>query len=148
MRSTAAPDTAPAAVFFDLDGTLADTAPDLAGVLNTLRQQQNLPALPLTELRPYISTGVRGLLQKGLAIDSANPNYADLQQRFLDLYEQSMHRCETQLFADIAACLDALDAQHIPWGIVTNKMARVIWALLTKGGTYRGPEPVNGVASA
>ncbi len=138
MRSATAPDavpdTAPAAIFFDLDGTLADTAPDLTGVLNTLRQQQNLTALPLAELRPHISTGVRGLLQKGLAIDPADPSYADLQQRFLDLYEQTMHRGETQLFDGITACLDALDAQRMPWGIVTNKHLRFATPLVENLG--------------
>lgn len=121
MRSAAAPDATPAAIFFDLDGTLADTAPDLAGVLNSLRQQQDLPSLSLAELRPYVSTGVRGLLHKGLAIDPADPDYASLQQRFLDLYEQTMYRGETQLFDGITSCLDALDSQRMPWGIVTNK---------------------------
>ena len=128
------PDTSPAAIFFDLDGTLADTAPDLAGVLNILRQEHGLPPLPLAELRPHVSTGVRGLLHKGLAIGPADPAYADLQQRFLDLYEQTMYRGETQLFDGITTCLDALDAQRMPWGIVTNKQLRFATPLVENLG--------------
>lgn len=124
----------PAAVFFDLDGTLADTAPDLIGVLNYLRRQSNLPPLPVTALRPYISTGIRGLLHRGLDITPADTAYESLQQQFLDLYEQTMQRGDTRLFAGIAECLDILDAQRMPWGIVTNKHLRFATPLLDRLG--------------
>jgi phosphoglycolate phosphatase len=124
----------PAAVFFDLDGTLADTAPDLAGVLNQLRALSNLPPLPTSELRPYISTGVRGLLHKGLNIQPEDPTYEPLQRQFLDLYEQTMYRGDTQLFPGVTECLAALDAQNIRWGIVTNKYLRLATPLLDNLG--------------
>jgi phosphoglycolate phosphatase len=124
----------PAAIFFDLDGTLADTAPDLIGVLNCLRQERQLSPLPIAELRPHIASGVRGLLQRGLAVTPADADYAALQQQFLDLYEQVMHHGDTQLFAGIAECLDILDTQRIPWGIVTNKHLRFATPLLNRLG--------------
>lgn len=124
----------PAAVFFDLDGTLADTAPDLIGVLNHLRRQSNLPPLPVTVLRPHISTGIRGLLHRGLDITPADAAYESLQQQFLDLYEQTMHQGQTRLFAGVVECLDVLDAQRMPWGIVTNKHLRFATPLLDRLG--------------
>lgn len=126
--------SAPAAVFFDLDGTLADTAPDLIGVLNQLRRARNLPPLPLAELRPHIASGVRGLLHRGLAVTPADADYESLQQQFLDRYEQTMRHGDTQLFAGIAECLDSLDAQRMPWGIVTNKHLRFATPLLDRLG--------------
>lgn len=124
----------PAAVFFDLDGTLADTAPDLIGVLNHLRQTRDLPPLPIAELRPHISSGVRGLLHRGLAVTPADAAYESLQQQFLDRYEQTMQHGDTPLFAGIAECLDTLDAQRMPWGIVTNKHLRFATPLLDRLG--------------
>lgn len=111
------------AIFFDLDGTLADTAPDLAGALNKLRSEQGLPPLPLADLRPYISAGAKGLLLAGLNISPESPTYLATQERFLTLYEKNVHN-ETRLFDGIAECLDRLDNLTIPWGIVTNKALR------------------------
>lgn len=111
------------AIFFDLDGTLADTAPDLAGALNKLRSEHGLPALPLTELRPHVSAGARGLLLAGMNLHPENQKYPAAQERFLALYEKNVHN-ETRLFDGIAECLDRLDGLNIPWGIVTNKALR------------------------
>ncbi|HEY8857143.1 MAG TPA: HAD-IA family hydrolase [Rugosibacter sp.] len=111
------------AIFFDLDGTLADTAPDLAGALNKLRAEHGLPPLPLPELRPHVSAGAKGLLLAGMNIGLENPAYLAMQRQFLALYEKNVHN-ETRLFDGIAECLDRLDTLNIPWGIVTNKALR------------------------
>jgi N-acetyl-D-muramate 6-phosphate phosphatase len=113
----------PEAVFFDLDGTLADTAPDLAGALNRVRSEDGLTSVPLHLLRPVVSQGVRGLLRVGFGLLPDDAAYPGLQERVLAHYEQNICRA-TVLFAGVPELLDALDAQKIPWGIITNKRSR------------------------
>jgi len=111
------------AVLFDLDGTLADTAGDLAGALNRLRAEHGLAALPLEIARPHTSSGARGLLKVGFDLDPDDGRYLDMRARFLDLYEQAL--CvHTQLFAGVAELLGELEQRSIAWGIVTNKPKR------------------------
>ena len=113
----------PEAVLFDLDGTLADTAPDLGAALNQLLQEQGLAPLPMEMLRPHVSSGARGMIGAGLGITPADAAYADLQRRFLAIYQDAL--CVgTRLFAGMAEHLDELEARAIPWGIVTNKSQR------------------------
>lgn len=113
----------PEAVLFDLDGTLADTAPDLGGALNQLLLEQGRSPLPMEKLRPHVSSGARGMIGVGLGITPINPAYFDLQQRFLAIYQDAL--CVgTRLFEGIAEHLDELEACGIPWGIVTNKSQR------------------------
>ncbi|MDE2599827.1 MAG: HAD-IA family hydrolase [Rhodocyclaceae bacterium] len=111
------------AVFFDLDGTLADTAPDLGGALNRVRNEEGLPHVPLHQLRPVVSQGVRGLLRVGFGLNPDDPGYALLQERVLSHYERAI--CdETVLFPGIEALLERLEMRGLPWGIITNKRAR------------------------
>lgn len=111
------------AVFFDLDGTLADTAPDLIGTLHRLQAEHGLPETPFEQLRPMVSNGVRGLLGIGFGLTPDMADYPPLAKRFLDLYANTL--CiETQLFAGMAELLDALDTHGIAWGVVTNKAER------------------------
>ncbi len=118
------------AVFFDLDGTLADTAPDLGFALNTLRAEHGLQALPAALIRPCISGGSPALL--GLAFGRSDPEdgeYQALRKRFLDLYERRL-AADTRLFPGMAEVLDALTASGLPFGVVTNKPARLTHPLL------------------
>jgi N-acetyl-D-muramate 6-phosphate phosphatase len=118
------------AVLFDLDGTLADTAPDLGAALNRVRSDRGLQPLPLARLRPYASHGARGLLGAGMAVAPGEPVYEELRDAFLAHYESAL--CvQSTLFAHIDAVLDALDARALPWGIVTNKATRYTTPLLT-----------------
>jgi N-acetyl-D-muramate 6-phosphate phosphatase len=111
------------AVLFDLDGTLADTAPDLGAAINRLLLEQDRAPLPMEKLRPHVSSGARGMIGAGLGITPADPAYAALQQRFLAIYEDAL--CVgTRLFDGMAEHLDELDAEGIPWGMVTNKSQR------------------------
>ena len=111
------------AVLFDLDGTLADTAPDLGEAVNILLLEEGRPQQPLPTLRPYTSQGVRGMLKAGFGIDSSDPAYDRLSQRFLEIYAGRL--CEdTRLFEGIPELLDALEALNLGWGIVTNKRMR------------------------
>ena len=117
------------AVLFDLDGTLADTAPDLAAALNRVRGDRGLASLPLAALRPYASHGARGLLAAGMGVGPDHATYEALRVAFLDHYAAAL--CvESTLFAEVAALLDALEARAFRWGIVTNKAERFTAPLL------------------
>ena len=111
------------AVLFDLDGTLADTAPDLAGALNRLRAEQGLEPVPLEKLRPFASAGARGLVHAGFGVKPGDADYDALREAFLEFYREQT--CvHTRLFPGIAELLEALGQRGIPWGIVTNKATR------------------------
>jgi phosphoglycolate phosphatase len=111
------------AVLFDLDGTLADTAPDLGHVLNLQRKSRGLEALPLETLRPVVSQGARGLLRLGFGLSPGNEAYEPMREEFLALYARDL--CvHSRLFEGIPDLLAALEARGIAWGIVTNKLDR------------------------
>ena len=111
------------AVLFDLDGTLADSAPDLAAALNLLLAEEDKAPLPLAQTRPHTSSGVRGLLGAGFALRPGDADYAELAKRFLNHYERVL--CQgTTLFPGILDLLGGLDERQVRWGIVTNKMQR------------------------
>jgi len=129
------PEIAPCAVLFDLDGTLADTAPDLGAALNSLRQELGLTPLPLQLLRPHTSQGGRGLLRVGLGLHPHDPDYQPRYQRFLLHYESSL--CvHTRLFSGMAELLELLEQHRIPWGVVTNKSSRLTLPLLEQMGLH------------
>jgi phosphoglycolate phosphatase len=117
------------AVLFDLDGTLADTAPDLGYALNRMREARGLPPLPLSVTRPVASLGARGLLKTGFGIGPEHPDYGAMREEFLRLYEGNIYR-ETRLFAGVPELLDALEARKLAWGIVTNKAERLARLLI------------------
>jgi phosphoglycolate phosphatase len=114
---------------FDLDGTFADTAPDLARALNRVRAEQGLESLPPEVARPHTSSGARGLLKAGFDITPENEGYRALRERFLDFYEKEL-RVETRLFDGIPELLVRIRARKLRWGIVTNKGKRFTEPLL------------------
>jgi phosphoglycolate phosphatase len=117
------------AALFDLDGTVADTAPDLAHALNRIRHERQLPPMPIADLRAHASSGARGLLQAGLGIGREHAEFATLREAFLNHYENAL--CvDTRLFPGVAELLAALDERGIPWGIVTNKAERFTYPLM------------------
>jgi phosphoglycolate phosphatase len=117
------PESAVRAVLFDLDGTLADTAPDLAAALNRLRADQGLAPLPLEEVRPFASAGARGLVHAGFDAKPGDAEYEALREAFLEYYRE--RPCvETRLFPGIAELLAELARRSIAWGVVTNKATR------------------------
>ncbi|HMO49426.1 MAG TPA: phosphoglycolate phosphatase [Rubrivivax sp.] len=127
MSSVPSPGAAGAAdvraVLFDLDGTLVDSAPDLAGAANDLRQAHGLPPLPFGQLRPMVGSGARGMLDAAFGVVPGDPRFDALRSDFLARYEARMLR-ETRVFATIVPVLQALQRQGLRWGIVTNKIAR------------------------
>ena len=119
------------AVLFDLDGTFADTAPDLALAVNRMRDARGLPPLPVAATRPVTSLGARGLLGVGFGLTPEHADYPSMRQEFLALYERDICR-ESRLFPGTAELLETIEARGMRWGIVTNKSERLARLLLGK----------------
>jgi len=116
-------------VLFDLDGTLADTAPDLGYALNQQRLARGMDELPIDRLRAHASSGARGLLQKGFSIQPEDAGYLEMRDEFLDLYEKNLAR-SSALFPGVPSLLDEIEDRGLAWGIVTNKSERFTFPLL------------------
>lgn len=121
------------AVLFDLDGTLADTVPDLGGALNFVLRRNGFPEKTPEEIRPHASHGANGLLLMGAGITPEHADHARWRQEFLDRYSEC-YADETALFAGINDLLAALAERGIAWGIITNKPARFTDKLVPKLG--------------
>jgi len=111
------------AVLFDLDGTLIDSAPDLAGAGNDMRIARGLAPHPLEHFRPMVGSGARGMVGRAFDVGPEHKTFAALREEFLQRYEARMAQ-ETRLFPQMQPVLDALQAHAVPWGIVTNKATR------------------------
>jgi phosphoglycolate phosphatase len=112
-----------ALVLFDLDGTLIDSAPDLAGAANAMRAARGMQALPLEVLRPMVGAGARGMVGLALGVRPDHADYEALRGEFLERYERAM-LVHTAVFAAMLPVLDRLDSTGRRWGIVTNKAER------------------------
>ena len=110
-------------VFFDLDGTLADTAPDLVAATNQLLSARNLPLKPYKQLRPCASAGARGLIGGAFGIDTKHPDFIPLRDEFFANYEKALF-VHSKLFEGMEHLLNQLESAQLPWGIVTNKSER------------------------
>jgi len=123
------------AVLFDLDGTLVDSAPDLAGALNRLLEEEGRAPIPFETARHMTSNGARGMLKIGFGIDPDHERFEALKTRYLDLYEQYI--CHgTLVFDGVLDTLATLEARGIHWGIVTNKHMRFTEPLLRALGHF------------
>jgi len=117
------------AVLFDLDGTLADTAPDLARALNRVRAAHCLAPMAVEITRSYTSSGARGLLKIGFGVEPGDGRYEALRLEFLGFYAAGI--CvDTRLFDGMTEVLDQFDQDRLPWGVVTNKAERFTLPLL------------------
>jgi 2-phosphoglycolate phosphatase len=115
--------TARPVLLFDLDGTLIDSAPDLAGAANDLRADHGLPPLPHAALRPMVGSGARGMVGVAFGAAPGDDRFDTLKDAFLARYaERLLH--STQVFEAMQPVLDLLDRAGLPWGIVTNKAMR------------------------
>jgi len=145
------------AVLFDLDGTFADTAPDLARALNLMLAARGLPPAPAEATRPVTSTGARGMLGVGFGITPEHTEYQAMREEFLGLYAKNL--CvETTVFPGMPELLDGIESRGLKWGIVTNKAERFAKPLMvllelatrcacvvggdTTGVTKPSPEPL------
>ena len=129
------------AVLFDLDGTLADTALDLGGALNTMLREQGLPEVSMDEIRPVASHGASGLLKLGMNLDKSDPNHARLRQQYLDTYETCFDK-DTVLFEGIDDLVQAIHARGLKWGIITNKPHTFTHRLVPQLGFSVAPDVV------
>jgi phosphoglycolate phosphatase len=114
---------APRAVLFDLDGTLADTAPDLAAAVNWLRTERGLDPTPYSLLRPTASAGARGMIGAAFGLAPGDEGYEELRLAWFDRYQSAM-AVHSTLFGGVIELLDGIRAAGMEWGIVTNKPAR------------------------
>jgi len=119
----------PNVYLFDLDGTLLDSAPDLAAAANHLREVRGLTPLPFETLRKTASSGARGLLGAAFGIHPDDPGYAEMVKEFLDYYEAHMAE-HSHLFEGVPKMIDNIKAQGASWGIITNKHARFVHPLI------------------
>ena len=129
------------AVLFDLDGTLADTALDLGGALNTVLRRHNLPEKSIAEIRPYASHGVAGLLKIGVGMTAEHPDFAAWRQECLEAYSLC-YADKTTLFDGVNEMIAELDRRGIKWGIITNKPMRFTDKLVPKLGFIIPPAVV------
>ena len=123
----------PGAILFDLDGTLIDSAPDLAGACNDMRRERGMAPLPYETLRAMVGSGARGMVGTGFGIAPGDEAYLPLRDEFLCRYEQRMTQ-ETRVFADVTPLLLRLAEERIAWGIVTNKATRFAAPLIAALG--------------
>ena len=117
------------AVLFDLDGTLIDTAPDMAGALNNLLIEEGHEPLPVDQIRPHVSKGGLVLTQLGFASKVRQQDIEALRLRFLDHYRAIIAE-DSRLFSGMPEVLTHLEGRGIPWGIVTNKPEWLTFPLL------------------
>ncbi len=117
------------AVFFDLDGTLLDTAKDMARSLNRLLKEEGKLPLDYKLIRSEVSHGARAMIHLICNEEATSKRFESLRQRFLDIYMANI-AIETTLFPEMDAILDRLEADNIPWGIITNKPSRFTLPLL------------------
>jgi len=109
-------------VLFDLDGTLADTAPDLADALNAVLLNNGKNALPFEQIRPVVSHGGMALVSLGFGIEPEHPEFESLRQQLLQLYAGNIAN-KTRLFPGMAELLNSIESAGLNWGVVTNKPA-------------------------
>lgn len=120
-------------ILFDFDGTLADTAPDLAATANTMRARRQLPPLAFEKLRPMSSQGARGLLRVALDVHTDDADYPVYRDEFLQLYEENILN-SSHLFPGMAELLAIIKQAGYEWGIVTNKVEKLTYPLVEHFG--------------
>jgi N-acetyl-D-muramate 6-phosphate phosphatase len=123
-------------VLFDLDGTLADTAPDMTHALNLLLREEGFHPLPYDLVRPHVSHGATALVRLGFVLAPDDTRLERLRKRFLEIYADNLCR-ETRLFPGIVELLNALATRGLNWGVVTNKPGYLSEPLLAQLGVNR-----------
>lgn len=120
------------ALLLDLDGTLLDTAPDMAGALNRLLEAEGRAPLAYATIRPVVSHGAMRLVKLGFPAADGE-EFERLRLRFLELYSRNLAE-HTRPFPGLLAVLDELERRAVPWGVVTNKPAWLTDPLMAQLG--------------
>jgi phosphoglycolate phosphatase len=117
------------AILFDLDGTLADTAPDMARTVNAMLAARRLSPVPLEVVRPHVSKGARGMIGAAFGVTPEHADFAAMREEFLAVYAENL--CvDTRLFPGMDELLDLLDERGLAWGVVTNKFEHLARSVL------------------
>ena len=112
-----------AAVLFDLDGTLIDSAPDLGAAADQMRVARGLPSLPLSAYRHMAGAGARGMLEVAFGLAASDPGFDTLREEFFSNYAACMTQ-RTKAFDGVNELIARLEGEQLPWGVVTNKSCR------------------------
>jgi 2-phosphoglycolate phosphatase len=124
------------AFFFDLDGTLLDTATDLLVALNFLLEKYNYQTVTLTELLPQISYGSKKIINNLLKISLSEKQLNIMRDEFIDIYRKLSHQ-HTQFFPGMNKVLNLLNKKNIKWGIITNKTTSLTLPIIEKFNLYQ-----------
>lgn len=111
------------AVLFDLDGTLIDSAPDLASAAEAMRARRGLDPIPLEHYRPLAGAGARGMLRVAFDVGPEQVEFDGLKQEFFGDYDACLTQ-RTRAFPDVEDLLSQLNHSGLAWGVVTNKAER------------------------
>ena len=137
----------PRAILFDLDGTLADTAPDLAAAVNFLRTERGLAPTPYAVLRPTASAGARGMIGAAFGLQPNDDGFEELRLQWFERYQTAM-AVESTLFDGVVELLEGISAAGMAWGVVTNKPARFTDPLMPQIGLAHAGCIVSGDTTA
>lgn len=130
-------------VLFDLDGTLVDSAPDLAAAADKMRTDRGLAPLPYSMYRPMAGAGARGMIGVGFGMASDHADYEELKEEFFRNYEACMTQ-RTFEFEGVSELIAGLDGAKIRWGVVTNKSERFALPLTQAMRLFRSAQTVVG----
>ncbi|SFV76827.1 Similar to phosphoglycolate phosphatase, clustered with ubiquinone biosynthesis SAM-dependent O-methyltransferase [hydrothermal vent metagenome] len=118
-------------ILFDLDGTLIDTAPDLAYALNKLLEENGLTQKPYDQIKPLVAFGGKALIKFGFECEDSHPKFAVWHRRILEIYTNNIDR-SSSTFDGIDDLINTLKKKKLHWGIVTNKPENLTHLLLEK----------------
>ena len=111
------------AVLFDLDGTLIDSAPDLGAAADKMRTDRGMSSLPYELYRPLAGAGARGMLKVAFDMTPEHQDFMAMREEFFANYEAAM-TVRTYVFDGVDDLIEHIQLRQLPWGVVTNKMAR------------------------
>jgi phosphoglycolate phosphatase len=123
------------AVLFDLDGTLIDSAPDLGAAADAMRVRRGMSSKPLTEYRPHVGSGARGMLQVAFGMDPQHFDYEQYKEEFFVFYENCLTQ-RTRAFDGVDRLVAALLQRGLRWGVVTNKAQRFTTPITRSMGLF------------